>query len=122
MRTALGEIARSRAGKARVRPDDFANVHYLLEPTQIVGDLFARILTEELRDQHAELATWRVVVDLDVHFRASVARRAAELHGPPVWDVRVRERPPRDPLARAVLDDLGVPFDRRPHGGLRSPV
>src|SRR5215212_2827907 len=64
-----------------VGDDDLARLHQLLEGSQRLLRLLPRLLAEELRDERAECAARRRVVDLDFDYRAAVSGRGLEAHG-----------------------------------------
>src|SRR5688572_2617407 len=52
----------------------FAGLHEGFEAAQVVGDLLARFLAEQLGDASAERAGWRAVLDPDAQFGAAICR------------------------------------------------
>jgi hypothetical protein len=99
---AEGPPARSSAGQA-------TRLDYLAEAVHGPLDLLVGVL-DELGDQLAGLAAWRVALqrDLDVGPAAAVV----EPDGAGVTNVGVAQALPGDALVGDVLDDLGVPLDR----------
>src|SRR5215207_10450561 len=104
-----------------VGDDHLAQLDDLLEAAQVDLHLRARVFAEELREERADRAARRVVVELDVDDRAAPADRRLEAHRARGLDLRAFERAPRDELVRAVFGDLGVPLDAAARG-LRHPV
>src|SRR6187399_1701575 len=93
----------------------------LLQPAQIVLELELGDLLEKTRNRGPELPERRLEAELEVNFRALIARRPPELHRAVVADGRVLERAPGDALVRAIADDLGFPFEARPDRTLGVP-
>src|SRR2546421_6423137 len=81
-----------------------------------------RVLAEESRDERAELARRRVVLEYDTDDRPAQARRGLEVDGACARNVRVVERAPSDHLAFLLVVDFCVPLDARPRRCLRDPV
>src|SRR5688500_4576614 len=71
----------------RVGDDDLPKLHYLLEVAQVIPHLLARLLAEQRRDLRSELAERRIVLELDPHFGAAIARRLLEAHRSGVVDL-----------------------------------
>src|SRR6187549_2836768 len=59
---------------ARVRMHDLTGFHDLLEPAQVTLHLLLRFLSEELRDPRSQPAAGWLILELDHHLSAAVAR------------------------------------------------
>src|SRR5215203_3193738 len=71
----------------RVGEQDLAGLHHLLEVAQVVHHLLTRLLAEEHCDLGAELAEWRLVLQLDAYLSATSAGCRLEAHASGVIDV-----------------------------------
>src|SRR5581483_4182756 len=95
-RSLLGRLRRAAALRASVGCSDLARLQHLLEVAQVVADLLAGLLTEELGDRCAECAARRVVAHLDVGLSTAPAGSGDEAHRARVAHGRAVERAPGD--------------------------
>ena len=101
---------------------NLSRLEQLLEAAQVVADLLFGLFAEQPGDAAAEAAGGRLVFEAHAHLGAARARRGLELDRAAVLNLRSFDRPPRDQLALAIRDDLGVPFDGRTGRRLRAPA
>src|ERR1044071_2431221 len=91
-------------GRARAAFHDF------FEAREVFFDLPLRVLAEEPRDERAELAARRVVLEVDADVGRAFAR-GLEVDAAGAGDLRAFERAPGDHLALLLVVNFGVPLD-----------
>jgi hypothetical protein len=122
LRSTLLERALPGTFEAAIRQHDFARFHDLLEPPQIVSNLLGRLLAEQRRDGRSGFSTRRVVLQGDLDFRAPIGGRRSEVHRAFVLDVAAGQGTLHNQLARAFVDNLGIPLDLLTRRRLGDPV
>jgi len=108
---------------ARIRAQHLAGLEDLLEPPQVALDLGAG-------EQPRQLERWGAPEHPELHLDPDLGHvapgRPGERHAPTGLDLAALDRAPRQRLAGAILDDLGLPAhraaDRQPGGPPRAPV
>src|ERR687884_1425647 len=80
---------RLASGRGRI-----IRLHHLLKAFEVFFDLLRGFFAEELGDERAELARWRIVLESDAHNCAAPIRRRLKAHASSVVNVRAFERAP----------------------------
>src|SRR4051794_14890295 len=116
MRAAYRRISVSGGGGAlrlAFGGGDVAGFHEALEAAEVFADLGGGVAAEQRGDPLADPAAGRDVVDHHFHFGAAPRSAWDEAHRAGVVDVGVGEGSPSDQGVGLVVDDFGVPLDRR---------
>src|SRR5581483_1729762 len=95
------------------RSRDFAGLHDLFEPPQILANAGLRIMAEKLHQARAESAAEWAVVPAHTDDGAPAGRGRLEPDRAGVRGSGVIERAPRDLFPRAVGSDFGGPLQTR---------
>src|SRR5215208_2067048 len=104
------------------RRRDLAGLDGLLEAAEVLAHLHVRLLAEHLRDQRAEPAGRRLVLEHDLQLGAAAAGRRPEVDRSGVRHGGVVDRLPRQQLAGDLVDDLRLPLHRLAGGGPGPPA